>query len=45
MGDQAFASYFLLKMLKPGIDSLSPENVPAFACRVVTGMPLCRRLS
>jgi aldehyde:ferredoxin oxidoreductase len=40
MGGSAFASYFLLKMLKPGIDPLSPENVLVFAGSVVTGAPI-----
>jgi aldehyde:ferredoxin oxidoreductase len=40
MGGSAFASYYLLKMLKPGIDPLSPENVLVFACSVVTGAPI-----
>ena len=40
MGGSAFASYYLLKMLKTGIDPLSPENVLVFACSVVTGAPI-----
>ncbi|MBN2439432.1 MAG: aldehyde ferredoxin oxidoreductase family protein, partial [Deltaproteobacteria bacterium] len=40
MGGSAFASYYLLKLLKPGIDPLSPENVLIFACSVVTGAPI-----
>lgn len=40
MGGSAFASYFLLKLLKPGIDPFSPENVLVFACSVVTGAPI-----
>ncbi len=39
-GGSAFASYYLLKLLKPGVDPLSPENVLIFACSVVTGTPL-----
>ena len=37
MGGSAFASYYLLKLLKPGVDPLSPGNVLIFACSVVTG--------
>jgi aldehyde:ferredoxin oxidoreductase len=40
MGGSAFASYYLLKLLKPGIDPLSPENVLIFACSVATGAPI-----
>jgi aldehyde:ferredoxin oxidoreductase len=40
MGGSAFASYYLLKLLKPGVDPLSPENVLIFACSVVTGVPI-----
>ena len=40
MGGSAFASYYLLKMLKPGIDPLSPENVMVFSASVVTGAPI-----
>jgi aldehyde:ferredoxin oxidoreductase len=40
MGGSAFASYYLLKLLKPGVDPLSPENVLIFACSVVTGAPI-----
>jgi aldehyde:ferredoxin oxidoreductase len=40
MGGSAFASYYLLKTLRPGVDPLSPENVLIFACSVVTGAPI-----
>lgn len=40
MGGSAFASYYLLKMVKPGIDPLSPDNVLVFATSVVTGAPI-----
>lgn len=40
MGGSAFASYYLLKLLTPGTDPLSPENVLVFACSVVTGIPI-----
>jgi aldehyde:ferredoxin oxidoreductase len=40
MGGSAFASYYLLKMLKPGTDPLSPDNVLVFATSVVTGVPI-----
>jgi aldehyde:ferredoxin oxidoreductase len=40
MGGSAFGSYYLLKLLKPGVDPLSPGNVLIFACSVVTGVPI-----
>lgn len=40
MGGSAFASYYLLKYLKPGTDPLSEDNVLVFACSVVCGAPL-----
>ena len=40
MGGSAFASYYLLKLVKPGIDALSPDNVLVFATSVITGAPL-----
>ena len=40
MGGSCFASYYLLKYLKPGIDPLSEDNVLVFACSVVTGAPI-----
>ncbi len=40
MGGSSFASYYLLKYLKPGIDPLSKDNVLVFACSVVCGTPL-----
>lgn len=40
MGGSGFASYFLLKLVKPGIDPLSPDNVLIFAGSVVTGVPI-----
>lgn len=39
MGGRAFAAYFLLKMLKPGVDPLSPDNILIFAASVLTGAP------
>lgn len=40
MGGSGFASYYLLRELKPGTDPLSPDNVLIFACSVVTGAPI-----
>jgi aldehyde:ferredoxin oxidoreductase len=40
MGGSAFASYFLLKMVKPGIDPLSADNVLVFATSVICGAPI-----
>ncbi len=40
MGGSAFASYYLLKMLKPGTDALDSGNVLVFTTSVVTGAPL-----
>ena len=40
MGGSAFASYYLLKHVKPGTDALSPDNVLVLAASVVTGHPL-----
>ncbi|MEW6664616.1 MAG: aldehyde ferredoxin oxidoreductase family protein [Thermodesulfobacteriota bacterium] len=40
MGGSAFGAYYLLKLLKPGVDPLSPGNVAVFACSVVTGAPI-----
>ena len=40
MGGSGFAAYYLLKMLKAGIDPLSPDNVIVFACSVITGVPI-----
>ena len=40
MGGSTFASYYLLKCLKPGTDPLSKDNLLIFACSVVTGAPL-----
>ena len=40
MGGSSFASYYLLKNLKPGVDPLSPDNILVFACSVVTGVPI-----
>jgi len=40
MGGSAFASYYLLKMVKPGIDPLSADNVLVFATSVICGAPL-----
>jgi aldehyde:ferredoxin oxidoreductase len=40
MGGSAFASYYLLKMVKPGIDALSADNVLVFATSVVCGAPI-----
>ena len=39
VGGSGFASYYLLRSLKPEIDPLSPENVLIFACSTVTGAP------
>lgn len=40
MGGSAFASYYLLKMVKPGIDPLSADNVLVYATSVICGAPL-----
>ncbi|MDZ7761920.1 MAG: aldehyde ferredoxin oxidoreductase family protein [Desulfovermiculus sp.] len=40
MGGSAFASYYLLKMVKPGIDPLSPDNVLVLATSVICGAPI-----
>jgi len=37
VGGSSFASYYLLKNLKPGVGPLSKENVLVFACSVLTG--------
>ncbi len=40
LGGAGFVSYFLLKELQPGIDSLGPENKLIFALGPITGVPL-----
>lgn len=40
MGGAGFAGYYLLKLLKPEIDPLGPENVLVLASSVVTGVPI-----
>jgi aldehyde:ferredoxin oxidoreductase len=40
VGGSALSAYFLNKLLKRGVDPLSPENILVFACSVVTGAPL-----
>ena len=40
MGGSCFGSYYLLKLLKPGVDPLSAENVLVLATSVVTGAPI-----
>ena len=40
MGGSAFASYYLLKMVKPGIDPLSPDNVLVLSTSVICGAPI-----
>ena len=40
MGGGCLASYFLINMLKPDVQPLSPQNVIVFATSVVTGAPL-----
>ena len=40
MGGSAFASYYLLKMVQPGIDPLSANNVLVFATSVICGAPI-----
>ena len=40
VGGSSFASYYLLKELRPFVDPLSEENVLVFACSVLTGAPL-----
>ena len=39
MGGRAFAAYYLLKELEPGVDPLSPDNILIFAASVLTGAP------
>ena len=38
-GGTAFAGYYLLKELEPGIDPLGPDNKLIFSAGVVTGIP------
>ena len=40
LGGGAFATYYLLKELKAGIDPLSPENKLIFSVSVITGSPV-----
>jgi aldehyde:ferredoxin oxidoreductase len=40
IGGSSLASYYLLTLLKPGVDPLSDENVVVVACSVLTGAPL-----
>ena len=40
MGGSGLIGYYLVKMLKPGIDPFSPDNVLVFAPGVMTGAPL-----
>jgi len=40
MGGSGLIGYYLLKMLKPGTDPFSPDNVLVFAPGVMTGAPL-----
>ena len=39
MGGSGLIGYYLLKMLKPGTDPFSPDNVLVFAPGVMTGAP------
>ncbi|MGD9182139.1 MAG: aldehyde ferredoxin oxidoreductase N-terminal domain-containing protein [Desulfobacterales bacterium] len=40
MGGLAIAAHFLPKMVKPGIDPLSADNVLVFATSVICGAPI-----
>jgi len=40
MGGSCFASYYLLKHVKPGTEPFSEKNILIFACSVLTGAPL-----
>ena len=40
MGGSGMALHYLLQMLKPGIDPLSPENVLVLSVGVLTGAPI-----
>ncbi|WP_091461743.1 aldehyde ferredoxin oxidoreductase family protein [Acetomicrobium thermoterrenum] len=40
MGGSGLIGYYLLKMMKPGIDPLGPDNVLVFAPGALTGAPL-----
>jgi len=40
MGGSGLALHYLLKMLKPGVDALSPENVLVISVGVLTGAPI-----
>jgi aldehyde:ferredoxin oxidoreductase len=40
LGGGALALYYRLNELKPGVDSLGPENILIFAATVVTGHPV-----
>lgn len=40
LGGSALASYFLLRELRPNVDSLSENNVLVFACSILTGIPI-----
>ncbi|MFZ5752611.1 MAG: aldehyde ferredoxin oxidoreductase N-terminal domain-containing protein, partial [Bacillota bacterium] len=40
MGGKGIALYYLLKLLKPGTDPLSPDNVLVFAASVLNGVPV-----
>ncbi len=39
-GGSGIAAYYLLKLLSPGVDPLSPANVLVFTASVVTGAPI-----
>lgn len=39
LGGPGIGMYYLLKLLKPGVDPLSPENVLVFAPGAITGSP------
>ena len=40
IGGGCMGAYYLLTMMKPGIDALSPENVLVFSLGPITGAPL-----
>jgi aldehyde:ferredoxin oxidoreductase len=39
LGGKGFAGYYLLKMLRPGVDPLGPDNVLVFAPGLLCGTP------
>jgi aldehyde:ferredoxin oxidoreductase len=40
MGGTGIASCYLFKYMKPGVDTLGPNNVMVFALSIITGAPI-----